>query len=328
MTNIEAGPRTEEFTEAQTADKTLEGLINRAESVTREQLGFTENWMKQLLREKFGLYDELTPQEGEVRLLALLGEHDPKQFVHTIEVVKITSDHLPDFKADLETEGVTSADVLKAGLLHDIGKLAVPAAILKGKTSTELLRQKYLEMHPGEQGMEHEPDYRKLVPLVKIFENDPEILEQITQNGLDPGISLMDALRIHEQKSADLILSMRNLPRREIISQLAGAHHGYNLSRQRTVAEEIVHLSDVQHAIMQRRPYQKPHSEIEALFIIMADTKKGIFREAIAKKWIARGLKIWESRGQALNQDKQEPDKHRALEDFARGVIESEQKAA
>ena len=268
----------------------------------------------------------------ERKYLTILGQKDETTLAHSLGVSEIAHEQLSEFKEDLDKEGISPETFIRAAALHDVGKLSLPDCVLKGtmtwkdfedkffalrKTDPDFINQRLQQADriSSEQNVEDLNDeqmrglglnYRDFVSLQQCFADDPASLQEIRAYGLNSEVmSFMDALRIHEKKSTEII-KQTDIPDKEQIAELAGSHHHYTkeageqFSRAKEVlrvsvlASELLHLADVYHAIKQPRSYKKLHSEVEALHIIMNEAKQGVFQLDIVKRWIKHMLEVFE----------------------------------
>lgn len=256
--------------------------------------------------------------DEEAHYLALLNKKFDLYFNHSLEVARIAHREYDEFKDDLAAEGITKETFFRAALLHDVGKVGVPDCVLKGSFTDTYFREQFysnLEADPdfiraqlAKDGKNLDTmsdkdfmhlDLRDYVSLQQCFRDNPEAIDEIQRYGLDPYTeSFMDAIRRHEQYSRDII-SESNIPDRERVADLAGAHHQYKehgeeganvtkeVLRVSVVASELLHLADVHQAMIQRRRYaDRSNSPVDALYFILEETKAGAFHEPVVKRWM------------------------------------------
>lgn len=267
--------------------------------------------------------------EEERRHLAHLQEKDPITFDHSLGVAVEAQNQLEEFEEDFKREGLSRESFLRASALHDIGKLALPDVVLKGKKGFGDFERmffaninsapSFIEEKLGSLGkLESDQsisdidiktieswnlNYRDFVSLSQTFQKEPEALVQCQAYGFDVDtMSFMDALRIHEERTKDIIRRM-DIPDKDVVIEIAGSHHNYSkmegedfsqakeVLRMTELAGELLHLNDVYHAITQARPYHKKRTEVEALYFILEEIHKGEFREDVGRRWMRRMLK-------------------------------------
>lgn len=341
----------------------FEAFVERQQQATRE----IEPQYVERVKEKFSALDEDLEKSGfenarqlfreeEFRYLGLLEKKDSLTLDHSIGVVRVLLQELPEFKNDLQEEmqkeGINFETLLSAAALHDIGKIGLPDHILKSTKKNidlkNMLEQElnnadpFIEKRLHENGilengvslteipkeMQHVflLDAREYLSLAVVFQNEPEALEECEAYGFDVNeTSFMDVLRTHEEYSQRLVEGMESLEDHGEIAHLVGTHHNYKNSNESKLgisseilrisefASELLHLADVFHAVMQERPYQQKTSEVKALSIIREQTEKGVFVEAIAKRWIKRALETLPA-----EEGKKDPDLLASLQEYVR----------
>lgn len=282
-------------------------------------------------------------------LLALIDKKDQATFSHSLAVAETASMQLEEFGGDLDRQGMPREAFLRAALLHDVGKLSLPDCILKGSMTWRDFEEKFFELKNTdfdfinhrllERGLippgssvgnmsdneirAMKVNYRDYVTLDQCYSDDKDSLEEIRKYNIDPSaISFMDALRLHETASSQLILQMENIPDGYLVAELAGSHHNYSrekdeqyhpakeVLRVTVLASELLHLADVYQAIRQSRPYKQKHSHIEAMYIIMQEAQEGRFDVGIVKRWLRKILPS------VKNADESEKDKLEKLAYF------------
>ena len=263
-------------------------------------------------------FEQLPSQAKEVldgeaeRWLQALWKKDETTLRHSLGVTAMIDQAWPAFAAQLEAEGITYPDLIRAAALHDVGKLDMPDCILKSalhreqlgevcrafaseqpEQATALLQQKGV-LTPEQtvadisEAMWAKLDYRDAVSLGYLFRNNPAARAEIIQSGLDPQLSFYDALKMHEGKSA-AYLTQAQLPNREIVASLAGSHHNYrdkaDLAHPRGSA--LLKFLDTLQTMTHGRQFQEALSENEAQERITGLVRKGILDEAVVNQWRA-----------------------------------------
>jgi len=300
-----------------------ESIKARAEQLDRTAIQSIEKKIEQLPSE----IGEILGLE-ERKYLTMLDQKDETTLAHSLGVSKIAHKQLSEFKEDLDKEGISPETFIRAAALHDIGKISLPDCVLKGTITWKAFESKFFTLKnsgpafidqrllergllspgasingmPDEQIRDMRLDYRDFVTLEQCFAGDEASLDEIRRYNINPAsTSFMDALRVHEAKSREIIKNT-DIKDAALVAELAGSHHHYakeageQFSRAKEVlrvsvsASELLHLSDVYHAIRQPRSYKKRYSEIEALHIIMNEAKQGIFRLDIAERWMKQML--------------------------------------
>lgn len=314
---------------------------------------------KKFVRETFRKINELSPtgaeilNEEEIKYLAMLKQKDEITFTHSLEVLNAGKEKLRIFGHDLEKEGVSDKNFLKACILHDIGKINLPDCILKAAIShsnfeniffkfkkqnpdfidNRLREMKLLKETQGINDFSNDEikkmvlDYRDLVSLEFLFAQEPEKLQEINDYGINPLTnSLFDVIRGHEEQSRKIIQNMETVADKKIVAEIAGSHHGYKIThdgpfpvskqvlRLTVLANELLHLADVYAALRQKRLYKERLSEMESLFILAEETQKGLFNKQIAKRWIKDSIENLEKKNYDFsNEDKK---KYKTIKEF------------
>lgn len=216
-------------------------------------------------------------REEEISYLALLEQKDSTTVNHSIGVVRILLQELPEFKDDLQIEmqkeGVLFETLLSSGLLHDIGKLGLPDSILQSTIKIAELRSLLEEglreadpfveqrLHdlgllaegvslasiPMSERLKIECDPRECLSLEVVFGKDGSAIDEFWRYGFDPEqTSFMDVLRTHEEYSEKLVKGMDSLEDREAIAQLVGSHHNYKKLSHATLGttSEILRITE------------------------------------------------------------------------------------
>lgn len=277
--------------------------------------------------------------ESDWEMLATLWLHDEETAVHSVDTYRIARDRIreplrltdPPIEIDLSKafsrEGVSEEQFLRACLLHDIGKLAMPIEVLTnhitdtecadilfshyeslGAHIREVLRYPEGEPLPASPGtllfilrVAHIRP-QGLVPVRLLLASDDERLAasgELAQLGLSLDDSLLAIMQTHDKYSRS-ILSETGLP---LEADLAGAHHrhekDYSPTRHSlTVGVEevsvdlsdIIHLSDVTQAMRSRRHYKRPESSPAVLAELVSHANYDMVDPFITYLWITDRL--------------------------------------
>jgi len=259
--------------------------------------------------------------EEEQQMMRQIFDKDPLTFKHSAAVTEIIDKVWPEFSEEFERRGIKYRNMIDSGILHDVGKLALPDCILQGTFT----RQQFADMFKGFSGEQPDRatsllrnkgllsekrtvddlsdetlqrlDYRDLVPLDFCFRDDPAAMAEIIQYRLDPHMTFFDALKIHESKSREIIGEL-HVPNKERVAAAAGSHHNYgarvkmdsshsDLNNEALIDwTEVLRLSDMLDAMVGDRRYQKSLSVPEALEQINEFTRQGLFKKDIAERWV------------------------------------------
>lgn len=228
-----------------------------------------------------------------------------------------------------EKEGVDTKTFFTSCLLHDIGKIELPhEVVINSVTDTEcanlLLRHKDDTLIPALRKYFHSETYLlpthiekstdlldylhttlkvrpQMLAPVRLLLGDisPDKREEIEKQLFHCGMSLNDSLlmimRTHDAYT-ERILTACGM---EIEGVIAGAHHishhpQYTITvgtMQVTVdLAHIIHLADVENALMSARHYKRERTPLEALSILASHAEHGFVDEYITYLWIADEL--------------------------------------
>ncbi|MFH1207016.1 MAG: hypothetical protein V1668_00210 [Patescibacteria group bacterium] len=258
----------------------------------------------------------------ERQMLRRIFDKDPFTFKHSVAVTEIINKVWGEFSGELEREGINYKNMVDAAALHDVGKLALPDCILKSSIqkdqfadlfmdfvreqpdrATDILRSKgILSGKRTAQDVTEKNlrrlDHRDVVPLEFCFRDQPAAMAEIIHSGLDAQGSFLDAIKIHEGKSREII-SQSQLPHRELVAALAGSHHNYDAKAEVRYsngneavklpvnASEVLHISDVFQAMTGHRKYQDAMTESAAIDRIAEMARQGVLSNDIAERWVA-----------------------------------------
>jgi hypothetical protein len=274
----------------------------------------------------------LTPQDWE--MLAVLWLYDKETFVHSIDTYRIAHQrihrplYLPDhsltinLSKEFSREGVTEEQFLRACLLHDIGKLAMPIEVVTNHTTdTECVRilfAHYDSLASSIRTALENPDGplpatpealltalrtkqkrpQSLVPVRLLF-TEKECLsaeEKLSHLGLTLDDSILTIMRVHDTYSQK-ILTEEGFP---IEAELAGAHHRHREQYSPTPhtitigalqvsidLSDIIHLADVTEAMRSQRHYKNPESSLVVLATLVAHATYHMVDPFVTYIWVA-----------------------------------------
>lgn len=225
---------------------------------------------------------------------------------------------------EFHKESVSLVQFYRACLLHDLGKVEVPHSVVVNQITDEecakmLFENKddvlipELQKKLGENYSlpQHIKDYKSLLQYlheelhtrpqtlapVKLLLEQPitnEVIEQLAHCGCSIEDSLLKIMRTHDEYSKKILQEMGFA----IEGELAGAHHKHkadDIKFKITVGTiqitidlaDIVHLADVENAILSKRHYKEGKTPIDALKILSLHSKQGFIESYIAYLWIA-----------------------------------------
>lgn len=226
-------------------------------------------------------------------------------------------------------EGVELSAFYRACLLHDIGKVEVPYSIVVNRVTdaecTELLFQHTddvlipaLKKHTGDERFTlpshvasrdslleylHETLHirpQTVAPVRLLLGTLPsteitQIEQQLSHCGCTLEDSLITVMQTHDRYSQQILLDAK-MP---IEAILAGSHHISNEQKFKITVgaiqvsidlAHIIHLADVQNAILQMRHYKPEQTPLEALKILAIHAQHKYIDSYIAYIWIADEL--------------------------------------
>ena len=293
----------------------LDQEISRVKNLYRKDLGSFET--------EFG--------EDSWEMLTALDIFDENTAIHSINTY-ITAKKKVEKKLwngvvlvhEFNREQVTLPQFYRACILHDIGKIEVPHAVLTNKATDRscalalfenkdeillpLLRKKLGESFSLPEAikssevllsyLQNELHIRPqaIAPITLLLPKpiDEEVIAQLTHCGCTLEDSLTTIMQKHDEYSKK-ILQKTNYP---VEAELAGAHHKHNNEavRYKTTVNvlrtsidlaDIVHLADVENAILSKRSYKEERTAVEALKVLSLHSTLGLIESYIAYIWIA-----------------------------------------
>ena len=225
---------------------------------------------------------------------------------------------------EFNKESVSLVQFYRACLLHDLGKVEVPHSVVVNRITDEEcvkllfensgdvlmpeLRKKLGENYSLPEYIKNPDDllqylYDELhirpqaVAPVKLLLKQPiadEVVEQLAHCGCSTEDSLLKIMRTHDEYSKKILQRMGLV----VEGELAGAHHKHktdDIKFKITVGTiqitidlaDIVHLADVENAILSKRHYKEGKTPIDALKILSLHSKQGFIESYITYLWIA-----------------------------------------
>lgn len=231
---------------------------------------------------------------------------------------------------EFKNENVSRKQFLISCLLHDVGKIEVPHSVVVNKTTdaecanilfnnkdilvaslrNELQDETYLlpeNILNGEKLLTFLHDELHLRPQmlcpVRILLGDlsdeevEEVEKQLSHVGCSPDDNLLKIMRTHDKYSEEILKSL-DMPIEAYIS--GSHHHSKGRSPKYRIAvgtlqvsvdlSDIIHLADVQNAILSARYYKSDKTPLEALKILAIHAKNGLVDTYFAYIWIADEL--------------------------------------
>jgi hypothetical protein len=235
----------------------------------------------------------------------------------------VLADHFSD-------EGVTVKQFFVSCLLHDIGKVEVPHSVLVDRTTDEhcaslLFAHKDDVLIPTLRKQLHDETYELpahinssealLTHLYDTLHTRPqmiapmhlllgemtatekaEIETQLTHCGCSLEDTLLKIMRTHDRYSKEILTQAG----REIEAILAGSHHHSGIEESYTITigtlrvsidlAHIIHLADVENAILSVRHYKPEQTPLDALKVLTLHAQRGFVDGYISYLWIADDL--------------------------------------
>lgn len=312
--------QTDEFRTLRILDRLKEqGLLSEAVAHVKEHF---KSEMQEM-QDHFG--------EDCWKLLAVLELFDPETAEHCVNTYAIAKN-----KVEMKLwNGIVLTDAFKqeqvdlpqfyrACILHDIGKIEVPHAVLVTRVPDEQcadilnehrddvllprLRLKYGPQFELPTTIQDGPSLLKylyntlhlrpqeITPIKLLLEHplDEEINEQLSHCGCSLEDSLLEIMRTHDAYSAQ-ILAKLGYP---VEGDIAGAHHQHaSLEKKYHITigtmqvsvdlADIIHLADVENAMLSKRHYKEGSTPLKALQVLAIHAKQGLIQDYIAYLWIA-----------------------------------------
>ncbi|MHB0865413.1 MAG: hypothetical protein ACYC1Y_00695 [Minisyncoccota bacterium] len=283
----------------------LEGEVTRVKALYEERLSGEQPFMTEEVWTAFTIMELFHPETAE----------------HCAETYRLARDkverHLLGsgvLLADLfAEEKVTLPIFYRACLLHDVGKVDIPYEVISNTVSDQecaclltlnqddtLVHNAFAEHHilPTD-----DPDalIRDLATMGRRPMNiapaemllAPETIEKLVKRGVDVSQTLAELIRPHEAHSAS-ILEVLGFPEE---SKLAARHHNYqNLPIETPIAigslgvsvdlAEILHLADVEQAMVAHRGYKLSATNLEAMVTLVRHVEHGIINSEVVALWV------------------------------------------
>ena len=274
-------------------------------------------------RSVFSMMEEVNALDLE--MFTILELYDKGTAQHCAETYRIAREKIEKRLASgvvlgklFAQEFVSLDEFFRACLLHDIGKVEIPRFVIQHPMNDTQMDMYLRDLVVEEQDpdvldhLEKAGGIRPNIATVEELESYLQEhklrsvhfvpaylvlsaleLEELEERGFDPGVSLMDIIRSHEERSHD-ILANAGLP---VEGELAGLHHNYSGSGSRYPISlsalhmsvdiaELLHIADVQQALTAARSYKKGFSRPHVLRIIMEEAERGRISEEAAYLWV------------------------------------------
>lgn len=229
-------------------------------------------------------------------------------------------------------EGVSLQQFFVSCLLHDIGKIEVPHSVVVNRVSDEqcanlLLKHKDDILIPTLQKQLHNETYTlpenvytpetllahlyndlhtrpQMIAPVRLLlgtmseEEKLETETQLRHCGCSLDDTLLKIMRTHDHYSREILMHAG----REVEAILAGSHHHTGMEGSYVITigtlrisidlAHIIHLADVENAILSVRHYKENKTPLDALKILAVHAKHGLVDTYISYLWIADELHV------------------------------------
>ena len=286
--------------------------------------------VKNLYRKDLGSFEAEFGEDGW-EMLTALDVFDQGTAIHSINTYLTTKKKVEKklwngvvLVHEFNREQVTLSQFYRACVLHDIGKIEVPHAVLTNRATDRscglalfehkdeilipLLRKKRDESFSLPETIKSSEDLlsylqnelhirpQSISPIKLLLPQpiDEEVIAQLTHCGCTLEDSLTTIMQKHDEYSKK-ILQKTNYP---VEAELAGAHHKHkseairykttvNVLRTSVDLADIVHLADVENAILSKRSYKEGKTVLEALKVLSLHSTLGLIEGYIAYIWIA-----------------------------------------
>jgi response regulator RpfG family c-di-GMP phosphodiesterase len=224
---------------------------------------------------------------------------------------------------EFKRENVKLSEFYRACVFHDIGKIEVPHSVLVNQATDEMCVKLLFEnqeeilipmLTEKLGGGEVMPSFasegdlfnylsnelrvrpQALTP-VKLLLDKPipkEVIHQLNHCGCSVNDSLLKIMQTHDHYSKNILKELNF----NVEGELAGAHHThrnddtrYNITigtlKVTIDLADIVHLADVENAILSKRHYKPEKTSLEVLKILSNHSQQGLIGEDVAYIWIA-----------------------------------------
>jgi HD-GYP domain-containing protein (c-di-GMP phosphodiesterase class II) len=301
-------------------DELLESEVERVKKVYGESLGEFGNELEPDVWELFTVLELFDPETAQHCI-------DTYQIAKgKVESTLFNGVILADW---FKREGVDTHKFYVSCLLHDIGKVEVPHSVVVNKISDEecaslLYAEKDSTLLPALRAHFHDDSYElppeitsgealsayfyntlhirpKAITPVRLLlgsmspEDEAEIAQQLAHCGHTLDDTLLDIMSTHDRYSHDILHESGH----EIEAKLAGSHHSnkehaYTITigtlRVSVDLADIIHLADVENALMSTRYYKEGETPLYTLKVLAIHAKQGKVPSYITYLWIADTL--------------------------------------
>lgn len=248
--------------------------------------------------ERLERIDFLSKDDWE--MLVILELYDTETFDHSLRVFETVQEKLESrhyvgifLRQHLEKEGVGKEDLLRAALLHDIGKVLIPKEVLNDATTDEewmLLAQTLLrpdQYAETERRLDEDPSlrYKDVIPFSCAIPKESAAL--LRARGVDPDQPLGAIVGRHAYDSGVILRSYGKAFHRA--AEIAASHHDnpidtdpHPISLSSLRASWILRAADLLDAIRNPRTYKGGRSLDYALEIIDLEASRGFIDPKVA----------------------------------------------
>lgn len=302
-------------------EQNLVNLLTDLEKIKQEKLPILEkpsyvselsdNEISIMLSKRLGVdIKEILSDDELTKFIELMKHDEYTALTHSTNVANYALELYDQMKMNNPSEiRYSRKDMLKAALLHDIGKLKIVTPILNSPLGPEDFKNIVLSKinnpgrsnelnkmlvsngqppyNPGEgvdvffkvinpkdyTTVRDVLDYMLLTgPTAGISEEEYyNAMNTLREVGISEDLPFMEYLKLHEEYTGEIL---KGISTSEIVEEIASHHHNYK-GEYRPLESEIIQVVDIYSALTEARPYREAKTSMDALKIIRSMQKKG-----------------------------------------------------